>query len=233
MSESALVKRVEDVTSAAVADERIAAGLESAKYALSVRVDDGESEEQAVQMLLNIKKLQKYVADKKRPITEVLKEATARARDIFLGVEDPLAKAAAYLDAQVRDYKLRVQAEQRRAQAEAEKRAAEESRARREAEAAGAAPPAKVPPPPVPFVEPVATATRVAQGTVSLTWRLKGEMVNPHECDPGWLRLDEAAAVAWARDRVGAEGLERAKGSQVTLRGVRFWYEPGTSKTTR
>ena len=53
------------------------------------------------------------------------------------------------------------------------------------------------------------------------------ELVNPHECDPSWLTLNNAAAKVWFRAKVKVgdcvdpgEGVEKA----VTERGVRFWF---------
>jgi hypothetical protein len=62
---------------------------------------------------------------------------------------------------------------------------------------------------------------------VSTSSILKCEMVNPHDCDPTWLKLNDALAKDFYRYEVKrgeALGPDEMK-EPVVIKGVKFWYE--------
>ena len=75
--------------------------------------------------------------------------------------------------------------------------------------------------------------TRTEAGTVSLKWLLQVEMVNPREVPEDWLKLDTAQARAWGQAHAQEEGLKKEEGHSIVCRGVRYWYEPDTHKSSR
>lgn len=116
---------------------------------------------------------------------------------------------------------------QRRAVAEAEeKRKAAEAQAAADAALLGddAAPAVEV------VVEKPPPQTRGGSSISYETRVLKCELVNPNECDPTWLDLNQVAAKAAFRFAIQrGEVQETAAG--VVFQGVRFWRE--TSVTTK
>lgn len=243
MSENvSLVQRVQSAAVALLDDERIREAREAAKYALSIVVHDDESLAEAVQLSLRMVAARKLLKEKRDPYAKVLREAAAALSGVFSADEDAFSNAGKYADEQVKQYHLNQQrererlqreADERRMKAESEARQREAERRALEAKGVAVPPPPPSAPPVSEFVPPVETKVRVDGGTSSLRWDLKCELENPHECDPAWLTLNRTAAIAWARDRVGGEGLEKKDGSSVVLRGVRYWYEASTHKSGR
>ena len=242
-----LVQRVERVALATLEDAKLMEALDTAKYAMSVVVHDAETMEQASKMTLAILAGKKALAEKKKPLSVTLKSAADMLASVFRPHETALKAAGEYLDEQILQHKLKLDREARAAAAKAEQERLERERQEREAEAkrkaeAAAAeaagrpappPPAPKPPAPVPYSAPPVVQTRTEAGTVSLTWRLKCEMVNPREVPEDWLTLDAAQARAWGQSHAAEEGLLKQEGSSVVCRGVRYWYEPDTHKSSR
>lgn len=243
MSENvSLVKRVETAAIALLDDERIRESREAAKYALSIVVHDEATLAEASQLSLRMVAARKLLKEKRDPYAKVLREATAMLGTVFGPDDEAFAEAGKYADEQVKQYhlaqqrerdRLQREADERRRKAEAEARQREAERKALEAQGVSVPAPPPVAPPVQQYVPPPEVKVRVDGGTTSLRWDLKCELVAPHECEPTWLRLDTTQAIAWARDRVGAEGLEKREGSEIVLRGVRYWYEPGTHKSGR
>ena len=242
-----LVQRVERIALATLNDTKLAGALETARYATSVVVHDAETMEQASKMTLAIVAGKKALAEKKRPLAGAIKAASDMLQSVFRPAEDALKGSGEYLDNQILQHKLKLDREAKAAAAKLEQERLERERQEREAEAkrkaeAAAAeaagrpappPPAPKPPAPIPYSAPPAIQTRTEAGTVSLTWRLKCEMVNPREVPEDWLTLDAAQARAWGQAHAAEEGLLKQEGSSVVCRGVRYWYEPDTHKSSR
>lgn len=242
-----LVQRVERVALATLNDTKLAEALDTARYAMSVVVHDAETQEQASKMTLAILAGKKVLTEKKKPLAGAIKAASDMLANVFRTPESALKAAEDYLDRQLLDYKLKLEREARAAQAKVEQERLERERQEREAEAkrraeAAAAeaagrpappPPAPKPPAPVAYVPPAVMQTRTEGGTVSIAWRLKCEMVAPREVPEDWLVLDAAQARAWGQAHAAEEGLKKEEGSSITHRGVRYWYEPDTHKSSR
>jgi len=119
----------------------------------------------------------------------------------------------------------------------AEKRRAAETEARaqrEEAETAAELHAAQIivdPAAPPPMAEaPVAQFKARAQGGSTLLYEtnvLKCALVDPVECPPAWLRLDEASAKAAFRDVLARKSVEEPRGIEKPVRwcGVEFYYE--------
>ena len=157
-------------------------------------------------------------------VLELPKAMTAAVRDVMSG-------PAAQLDAGERagkDAVARYLAERRKA-AEAEQARLRAEAARAEAEHATAielnedAPPPMATPPPQPFKG----QARGGSTMLHETKVLKCALVDPPEADPGWLRLDEAAAKNAFRDVLAKGTVDTPGGPDKPVRfaGVDFWYE--------